>query len=355
MTDGSAPGICRRISPAICILERAYAVERQGAADRDPEVDEGLFADRAGAYLLDSDDAGNFGGDGRDFVGGTRRRNVGQRIDGASGRAASRQSRRAPPPPAPRRNPPTAARNARRPGQSARPGTTTGRMKNAAHRLRARGSTFFPRFATTRGRGKNQPRSIRRSRRRPTRWPRRHDPHARPGVWSASQITTPDRRNNSAVSASAENALDFAMPIVVFFVRRLAGNAHGDIGHHRGAEIDQRMPGFRQDGQRAGGKAHHRPSRWSAPPKPRSRKGRLVLFRSAYRAGVAYMAANFEVGRDSACHRVMGFPSAAAEHVTASRMRIFASSWSAVKRYGARPSTASAQASKFRRTVLIWS
>src|SRR6478752_7577236 len=50
------------------ILERAYAVERQGAADRDPEVDEGLFADRADAYLLNSDNAGNFGSDGRDFV-----------------------------------------------------------------------------------------------------------------------------------------------------------------------------------------------------------------------------------------------------------------------------------------------
>ena len=50
---------------------------------------------------------------------------------------------------------------------------------------------------------------------------------------------------------------DFAVSVVMFFVGRFAGNANGDVGHDRGAEIDQRMAGFRQDGQRAGGKAHH--------------------------------------------------------------------------------------------------
>ena len=51
------------------------------------------------------------------------------------------------------------------------------------------------------------------------------------------------------------NAFDLAVAVVVFLVGRLAGNAHRDIGHHRGAEIDQRMAGLRQDRQRAGGNA----------------------------------------------------------------------------------------------------
>jgi len=37
------------------------------------------------------------------------------------------------------------------------------------------------------------------------------------------------------------NALDLAMAIVVLGVGRLARNPHREIGHHGGAEVDQRM------------------------------------------------------------------------------------------------------------------
>ena len=51
------------------------------------------------------------------------------------------------------------------------------------------------------------------------------------------------------------DALDLAMAVLVLGVGRLAGNAHGEIGQQRRRKIDQRMAGFRQDGERAGEKA----------------------------------------------------------------------------------------------------
>ena len=47
------------------------------------------------------------------------------------------------------------------------------------------------------------------------------------------------------------------MAVVVLLVGGLAGDAHGEIGHDRGAEIDQRMRGLRQDRERAGENADH--------------------------------------------------------------------------------------------------
>ncbi len=49
---------------------------------------------------------------------------------------------------------------------------------------------------------------------------------------------------------------EFAMAVVMLFVSRLSGNPYRDVGHDRGAEVDQRMTRFRQDCQRAGGKAN---------------------------------------------------------------------------------------------------
>ena len=43
----------------------------------------------------------------------------------------------------------------------------------------------------------------------------------------------------------------------MLLVGGLAGDAHGEIGHHGGAEIDQRMRGLRQDRERAGERADH--------------------------------------------------------------------------------------------------
>ena len=53
------------------------------------------------------------------------------------------------------------------------------------------------------------------------------------------------------------DALDLAVAVVMLLVGGLAGDAHGEIGHHRGAEIDQRMRGLGQDRKRAGEHADH--------------------------------------------------------------------------------------------------
>ena len=53
------------------------------------------------------------------------------------------------------------------------------------------------------------------------------------------------------------HAFDLAVAVMVLLVGGLAGDAHGEIGHHRGAEIDERMRGFGQDGERAGENADH--------------------------------------------------------------------------------------------------
>ena len=53
------------------------------------------------------------------------------------------------------------------------------------------------------------------------------------------------------------DAFELAVPVMMLFVGRFAGNPHGDIGHHGGGEIDQRMRGFRQDRERAGHHADH--------------------------------------------------------------------------------------------------
>ncbi len=116
------------------------------------------------------------------------------------------------------------------------------------------------------------------------------------------------------------DALDLAVTVMVFLVGRLAGNAHGDIGHHRGAEIDQRMAGFRQDRQRAGGKADH-----ALGDRQRGRcrdRGECDLFFFAAACGALWPDT----------HSAIGLPSAAAERVTASRMRILASNCSVEKR-----------------------
>ena len=73
----------------------------------------------------------------------------------------------------------------------------------------------------------------------------------------ASQITTPDSTNSSAVSAKRRHALDLAVAVVMLLVGRPAGDAHGEIGHDGRAEIDQRMRRLGQNGERAGEHADH--------------------------------------------------------------------------------------------------
>ena len=76
------------------------------------------------------------------------------------------------------------------------------------------------------------------------------------------------------------HALDLAVAVVVLLVGRLAGDAHGEIGHHRGAEIDQRMRGLRQDRERAGEQRRPRPWPRSARRTRRSRRARPSPSRS---------------------------------------------------------------------------
>ena len=62
---------------------------------------------------------------------------------------------------------------------------------------------------------------------------------------AASQITTPDSRNSNAVARKRRDAFDLAVSVVVLLVGGLSGDAHRGVGHHGGAEIDQRVARFR--------------------------------------------------------------------------------------------------------------
>jgi len=65
------------------VLERGHAVERQRAADCNDKVDEQHLAYLPHAQPFDPDDAGNASDGGADFVGGSGRGGIGQRVDGA--------------------------------------------------------------------------------------------------------------------------------------------------------------------------------------------------------------------------------------------------------------------------------
>jgi hypothetical protein len=48
------------------------------------------------------------------------------------------------------------------------------------------------------------------------------------------------------------DAFDFAVAVLMFGIGGFAGNAHREIGQDRGGEVEQRVPGFGQNGKRAG-------------------------------------------------------------------------------------------------------
>ena len=125
---------------------------------------------------------------------------------------------------------------------------------------------------------------------------------------------------------------DFAVAVVMFLVGWLSGDAHGDIGHDRGAEVDQRMSGFRQDRQRARGKADQALATVKSGRSGNRGEGDLFFFGLH---GAPVYPRPRQISRTTGnadSHSVIGFPSAAAERVTASRMRILASNCSVVKR-----------------------
>ena len=73
---------CRRHRADDALLERRHPVERQGAADRDDEVDEQHAAGLPHPQPVDVDDAGNAEHARGDAVRGARRCGIGERLDG---------------------------------------------------------------------------------------------------------------------------------------------------------------------------------------------------------------------------------------------------------------------------------
>ncbi len=53
------------------------------------------------------------------------------------------------------------------------------------------------------------------------------------------------------------DVLDLAVAVLMVLIRRLVGPAHGEVGHHRGGEVDQRMGRLGEDRQRAGQHPDH--------------------------------------------------------------------------------------------------
>ena len=207
------------------LLERADAIERHRAADGDGEIDECLFADGAGAHLLDRDHARYLRGGGGDLLGGACRRHVGKGVDGApaeppAGKADQDRHRQR----GNRIRPPQSER-ARRQVRSARPARPTGRMKNAAHRLPAPGFWSPWRCATARASGRNRP-------------DRHRDHPERPGIGDHRVLFMFDQAldrfpNHHARQQEQQrgfrqrrDAFELSVAVLMLFVGRLAGNAH---------------------------------------------------------------------------------------------------------------------------------
>ena len=74
VTVGSAPGIRWRIAAATASLSALTRSSGSVRLTATVKIDEGLFADGAGAHLIDRDHAGHFRGDGGDLFGGARGR-----------------------------------------------------------------------------------------------------------------------------------------------------------------------------------------------------------------------------------------------------------------------------------------
>ena len=256
MTVGSAPRHLLADRGGDRVLDRAHAVERQRAADRDGQIDEGFFADGAGAHLLDRDHARHFRGDGGDLLGGALRRRVGERVDGAPS------------------EPPAGDADQHRDHQRGGGIRPTKAEPHAAQadQHRQRGPQIGRKMQRV-GFQRLAPRLFGGARQRARAEEIDHDRHRdhaeRPGIRDHHVLFVlgqaldrfPDHHAREQEQQrrfrQRRNALDLAVAVMVFLVGRLAGNAHGGIGHHRGAEIDQRMAGFRQNRERAGGKADH--------------------------------------------------------------------------------------------------
>ena len=108
---------------------------------------------------------------------------------------------------------------------------------------------------------------------------------------TASKITTADEQEQQRGFGKRGDAFDLAVAVLMFGVGRLAGNAHGEIGQHRRREVDQRMAGLGQDGERAGeqaddGLCHGQPRRGGN----RAERGLFLVVHLRPLAGTGYRA-----------------------------------------------------------------
>src|SRR5262249_15677347 len=74
------------------VLESADTLERQGTADGEAKINEGLFADSTCAHLLHTDPTRHACGKGRDLFRGTGGRNIGQGINRPPPQAPTRHA-----------------------------------------------------------------------------------------------------------------------------------------------------------------------------------------------------------------------------------------------------------------------
>ena len=239
------------------LLDRVDAIERQRAADRHLELDEQLVAGRPHPHALDRHHAGHAGRRcARTLSRSAGRRGVGQRVDGAAAEPpAGDADEHRDDDGGGRIRPRVAERDARR-GRPAPRSTTTCRSRNAARRLPAPRSRSRLRRGRAGGRGRNRPRSSRDHAERPDR---RLD-----GMTAAAEQPVPRLPDHDAGEQEQQrglrqrgDALDLAVAVVVLLVGGLAGDAHGEIGHHGGGEVEQRMRRLRQHRERAGGQPDH--------------------------------------------------------------------------------------------------
>ena len=256
VTVGSAPGMRWRIAAAtasLSALTRSSGSVRLTATARSMKV---LSPTARARTCSTRDHAGHFRGRGGDLLGGACRRRVGQRVDGAAAEPPAgdadqdRDHERGG-----RIRPPQADAHAGKPDQHGERGPQVGRKMQRVgfQRLALR---FFG-GARERARAEKIDRD-------------RHRDHAEgPGIGDHRVLFVLDQSLDRLPDHHAReqeqqrrfgerrDAFDLAVAVMVLVVGRLAGNAHRAIGHHRGAEVDQRMAGLRQDRQRAGGKADH--------------------------------------------------------------------------------------------------
>ena len=232
-----------RVAP---LLDRGHPVERQRAADADAEIDEQHGAGRSRAHPLDRDDAGHAPGDRRDVLAHAGRRRIGQGVDGAAaeppaGNADEDRDHD-------RRgcvSPEISQRHADQPDKDRDRGNHVGAEVQRVGFERLTQCPFGH--------------AIERSGTKEIDGDRRGDDEegGRAGLDRNGTLAEQPLRcleNHDSAEHEQESGFDergdafhLAMPVLMFGVCRLAGDADGEIGEHGRGEVDEGMAGLRQD------------------------------------------------------------------------------------------------------------